>query len=147
MSHVAKIDLDIKNLPLLKKACENLGLVFNEGKETYKWYGISVGDSPLPVGFTKKDLGKSEHSISVPGSKEAYEIGVVSRRDGRPGYALLWDSWQGGYGLEKLVGKDGGLLKQAYSQEVAAKELRRKGFRVKVTRKEDGTMILQGVKL
>src|SRR6266446_5904173 len=103
MSHVAEIDMEIKDLDALKAAAQDLGLEFCEGQQTYKWYGHSVGDFPMPAGFKEQDLGKCEHALRVKGNPGAYEIGIVPRRDGRPGYTLLWDFWAGGLGLQNKV--------------------------------------------
>jgi hypothetical protein len=133
MSHVAKIEMEIKDLAALEDAA----------KRTYKWYGYSVGDYPLPEGFTKEDLGKCEHALRIPGNNRAYEVGVVARRDGRPGYTLLWDFWSGGYGLVDKVGKDGNKLKSEYTAAVAVKHYTSKGYRVQRSYKEDGTIVVR----
>lgn len=143
MSHVARIDMEIKDLECLKKAAESLGLKFVEGQTSYRWFNQHVGDYPLPENFKVSDLGKCEHALSIPGNSTAYEIGVVKRRDGKPGYTLLWDFWQGGYGLQAKVGKDGNLLKQSYAEAVAMKQL--KGFRVQRTVKE-GKVVLTAIR-
>lgn len=144
MSHVAMIDLEIRDLEALKAACRRLGLEFVKGQTTYKWYGRHVGDYPLPTGFAQEDLGKCDHAIRVPGNSRAYEIGVVRRRDGRPGYTLLWDFWQGGYGLEEKVGQEAGRLKQAYGIEAAKRAAQRAGHRVLgETQRADGTVVLR----
>jgi len=147
MSHVATIDLDIKDLAALKKAASQLGLEFKEDQKHYKWYGESYGDYPLPEGFTKKDLGKCEHALSIPNSPASYEIGITKRRDGRPGYTLLWDFWQGGYGLQAHVGENADRLRQLYSAEVAKKEARKKGFRLVEKKLGNGNIIITGVKI
>ncbi len=127
MSHIAKVEVEVKDVPSLKKAVEKLGLVFNEGKTRYKKHSITLGD--LPVGFTKEDINHCEHSISVKGNSSAYEVGVAKRRDGKPGFLLLYDNYEGGYGLEKIIGNGAKTLTQRYSAEVAMKQLRRQGFR------------------
>lgn len=119
MSHVTKIDVQIKDLEALKDACEKIGLEFREGQKKYKWYGRHVGDYPLPEGFKKEDLGKCDHAIGIPGNKNAYEIGVVKQGDS---YTMLWDFWNGGYGLEPVAGKDCENVVDAYTQEVAMNE-------------------------
>jgi hypothetical protein len=141
MSHVAKIELEIKDLDALAKAAASLGLELVRGQKNYRWYGRHVGDYPLPQGFTREDLGSCEHAIRVPGSDRAYEIGVVQRRDGKAGYTLLWDFWQGGYGLQAKVGSDGQKLRQAYTTEAAVANYTRKGFRVQRTTKEGRVII------
>lgn len=143
MSHVTTIDLEIKDLPSLAAACKRIGLELVEGQETYRWYGTSVGDYPLPEGFTVEDLGHCEHAIRLPGKAKAYEIGVVKRRDGKQGYTLLWDFWNGGRGMEAVAGEDGCHIKQAYATEVATKEARRQGFRVTEQKLDNGTVQLQ----
>jgi len=124
MSHVSEIELKIKSLDALKAACARLGLQFVEGKKTYKWWGHWVGDYPLPAGFKVEDLGKCTHAIRVPGA--TFEIGVVERNGE---HILMWDFYQSG-GLEKVLGKGGGKLKQAYTVEQSKTVARRAGYRV-----------------
>jgi len=57
-------------------------------------------------------------TIRIPGNDRAYEIGIVTRRYGKPGYALLWDFYQGGYGLVGRVGAQAERLQQMYALEV-----------------------------
>lgn len=144
MSHVATVDLHITDLESLKRACAPLGLEFREGQQTYKWYGTHVGDYPLPEGFSKEDLGRCEHAIAVVGGdSRTYEVGVVKRRDGKPGYQLLWDFWAGGHGLQSKVGDNCNTLKQSYTAEVAIKELKRMGRRVSRSVDAEGNIILR----
>ncbi len=143
MSHVADIpEMDIKNLEALGDAAKRLGLELVKGQTTYKWYGRHVGDFPLPAGFKASELGKCEHAIRIPGAKGAYEIGVVKRRDGKPGYQLLWDFWEGGFGLQEKIGETGGLLKQAYAIAAAKKQMLRKGFRATETKNAKGEVFV-----
>lgn len=130
MSHVATIDLEIKDLAALQRAAEALGLEFRQNQKRYKWFGVSVGDFPLPEGFTAAELGHCEHALSVKDNPGAYEIGVVKRRDGKPGYTLLWDFYAGGYGLEEKVGKNAGKLKQRYQIEIFRRQMAKKGMHV-----------------
>lgn len=102
LSHVADVDVKIRDLDALKTACEKRGLQLRLGQKTYKWYGRHVGDYPMPEGLTEKDLGKCTHAIHL--NKEAYEIGLLAQSDGS--YRMLWDFWSGGYGLQNAVGKD-----------------------------------------
>ena len=125
MSHIAKIELEILSLEDLKLACKRLGFTFVENQQNYKWYGRWVGDSPLPEGINVDDLGKCDHAIRVP--ECSYEIGVVQRGSK---YILLWDSWHKG-GLEQKIGKDAGILKQAYTIERIRREAKLKSYQVK----------------
>jgi hypothetical protein len=124
VSHVSKIELEIKDLEALKTACQRLGFNFREGQKTYQWYGRWIGDSPLPEGITEEELGKCDHAIHVPGAK--YEIGIVKK--GKY-YLLLYDSWVKG-GLEKHIGKGAGILKQIYAVEKIRLEARKKGMKI-----------------
>jgi hypothetical protein len=142
VSHVATVDVHITDLAALKAACTALGLVFHEGQTTHRWYGRSVGDAPLPDGLTIADLGKCEHAIGLLDNTHAYEVGVVRRRDGKPGYQLMYDSWRGGFGLEDVIGSQAGKLRQHYAAEVAARQARKQGYRVTQGVRADGTLRL-----
>jgi hypothetical protein len=144
MSHVAKIELEIKDLTALAAACQALGLEFMYGQKTYKCYGRIQGMSDqMPAGFTVEEMGHCEHAIRIPGNSRAYEIGVVTRRDGKAGYALLLDAWQGGFGLTEKIGESGQKLKQNYSSAVARAHMIRHGYRVISSTKQDGTIVLR----
>jgi len=123
MSHLAKIELEIKDLAALRAAVQNLGYEFRENQQTYAWYGSWVGDSPLPDGVLKEELGNCSHAIRVPGC--SYEIGVVQKG---PHYILLWDYWHAG-GLSKVIGNNAGILKQAYALERIRREARLKHYK------------------
>jgi hypothetical protein len=138
MSHVAKINLQITNLDALANACARLGLELVKGQKTYRWYGRSVGAYRRADAVAAPD-GKCEHTIRVKGNPNAYEIGLVKRADGKAGYELVWDHWQGGYGLcEKVMyGKydrrmpaNADKLKDWYTAEVTRQKMSRQGFQV-----------------
>ena len=144
MSHVEEIVLDINDLDCLKEAATHFGMELVEQK-TYKWFGRSVGDYPIPEGFTASDLGKCDYALRIPGNSKAYEVGVVARKDGKPGYKLLWDFWQGGYGLREKIGEKGKKLKQEYGVALAIKHQRRKGLRCSRFEQENGDVVVKGV--
>ena len=146
MSHIAEISLDIKDLDALEAASKRLGMELARDQKSYRWYGRSVGDYPLPTGFAEADLGKCDHALKVTGKPRAYEIGIVKRRDGRPGWQLLWDFWSGGFGLQDCVGENADRLKQGYATEVTRKYWKRKGYKVSESKREDGTVILRAVR-
>ena len=146
MSHVTTVNLDVRDLDALQVAAADLGGELVRDVSTFKWYGRSVGDAPLPEGFTVDDLGKCEHVIRFPPDakgRPGYEVGICRRRDGRPGYVPLWDSWGPGRHIADRIGNDGGLLKQAYAAEVARKQLALQGFTVARTRNpQTGALVL-----
>lgn len=104
MSHVSACPAMVTDLDDLDAACTECGLQLVRGQETYRWYGTHVGDFPLPEGFTADDLGRCEHAITVPGNGRAYEIGVCRRRDGEDGWVLVFDFWEGGFGMAEHAG-------------------------------------------
>lgn len=142
MSHIATVDLHITDLAALKPACETLGLEFREGQTSFRWYGRTVGDYPLPAGFTASEMGECEHAIRIKDNTAAYEVGVVRRRDGKPGFVLMYDNWRGGFGLEDVIGRSAGKLKQQYAAQVAASQARKQGYRVSQSLQTDGSLRL-----
>lgn len=130
MSHIAKIELEIKEkeLDCLAAAVKELGLELVRDQKTFKSYQSGL---------------KCEHAIRVPGNRDAYEIGVCKRTDG-PGYELKWDTYGGGRYLLERVGEGAQKLRQGYAKAVALKTVTRQGFRVvgQIV-KADGTCVLQ----
>ena len=136
MSHISKIKLVIHSLEDLKEACSQLGFEFIKNQKTFKWYGRWVGDTPLPDGISIEDLGKCDHAIRVPSCD--YEVGVVKRSDH---YILLWDYYSAG-GLESKIGSNAGKLKQAYTVARVRKEARKKGYRVREKKIDQGIRLV-----
>ena len=68
MSHVATINIEVKDLDALGIAAGRIGLELVRGQKEYRWYGQSVGDYPLPAGLTEADLGVCEHAIRIAGT-------------------------------------------------------------------------------
>jgi hypothetical protein len=114
MSHISKIELEVRDLGILGQACERLGLRLVRGKRRFRWYGK---DAPC------------DHAIRVPGAD--YEIGVINPNGL---YELTCDFYDGT--LEKAIGRQGGFLRQAYALEKTTTEARKKGYSV-LERKTD----------
>jgi len=156
MSHVATVNIEIKSLDDLAAACASLGLEFVRDQTTYEWFGESVGDTPLPDGFQVEDLGRCQHAIRVPLVKQEeyyarhlerpYEIGVCARRDGKPGWVLLWDYYDNAKGLQDFVGPEGNQLKQAYARQAAKRTMIAQGYRAQETKLPNGSIQLQFVR-
>lgn len=143
MSHVSTIATEVNDLAALKEACSAQGWEFREGQTSYRWFGRFVGDTPLPAGARVEDLGRCDHAIRVPGA--TYEVGIRARSAG--GYDLLWDYFAPGGLVGKLGGQGAPVLKRAYAEAKAKRELARRGYRQ--TRRElcaDGTVRLVMVK-
>lgn len=139
MSHVTKIAVSINDLESLKQAAHEMGGLFIEGKTTYGWFGRHVGDYPLPEGITKEQLGKCSHAIMLPGCQ--YEIGVVQMPDGN--YTLLYDFWGPGQQLKKQFGDNLKGLVQMYSVYRATNVALKKGYKVKRSVSDNGSIKLQ----
>ena len=153
MSHVATVQVEIKDLDCLEAAAKRCGLVFKRDQKEFKWYGRWMNDyaeddaAYKALGIDPKDYGKCIHAIGIEGDKSAYEIGIVNNPKG--GYALLWDFYAGGHGLMKHVHADSektrsgiGKLQQAYAIEVAKKNARKQGFSVSEKQQKDGSIKL-----
>jgi hypothetical protein len=119
MSHISKIELEVNDLSILGQACVRLGLELVRAKKSFKWYGT---EAPC------------DHAIMVPGAQ--YEIGIIHKNGA---YELNCDFYDPG--LEKVIGRNGGLLKQAYAVEKTSVEARRKGYSVLERRTENGIRI------
>lgn len=113
MSHMAAVDLHVKNLQDLQQACEMLGLQLNLNQTNWRWFNSWVDDynredAAYKAAMIKpEEYGKcAEHVITIPGNNECYEIGVVRRRDGLPGWVLVYDFWgnKGRMMAEKIEG-------------------------------------------
>ena len=109
MSHISKIELEVKDLGTLRQACHRLGLSLVENQKTFKWFG--------------QEDGQCDHAIKIPNA--SYEIGIF--RTGNA-YELRCDYFDSAIG--KAIGQNGGLLKQAYAIERTKTEARRKGYSV-----------------
>ena len=120
MSHISKIELEVKDLGTLEDACKRLDLKLMRNKQTFRWYGA---ESPC------------DHAIVVPGA--SYEIGVVGK-EGR--FELACDFFD--RNLSQRIGPQGGLLKQAYAVEKTRSEARRHGYRV-IEQKHGNTVQLK----
>lgn len=101
MSHIVSIAVKLTDLDAIKATCRELKLTFKPNQKTYRWYGRSVGDTPLPAGFTAAELGQCEHAIEVPGAD--YDIGLARAKDGQ-GYVMLFDYWGPGQSIPNAIG-------------------------------------------
>jgi len=136
VSHLTKIKVEVRSLEDLKAACDRLGFQFMPDQKTYKWFGVWMGDSPLPEGINQSDLGKCDHAIRVPGAN--YEVGVVKQGDK---YTLLYDFWTLG-GLQESLGDNAEKLVQSYSLVAAKREAERQGYSTYEEQLEDGSINL-----
>lgn len=128
MSHVTEIKTQVFNLETLAQASEQLGLEFVHGQRTFRSY----------FDRTKE---RCDHAIRVPGNSAAYEVGVKAQADGS--FQLLFDDWNGGFGLLEKIGQGAGLLLQRYAIEEAKRLARTQGYSVTESLCEDGSVELE----
>jgi len=147
VSHVALVDIVVDDLECLEEAASNIGMEFRWDQKTYKWFGKWVqdyhaSDAAYHHGIDPKDYGKCEHAISVKGNSEAYEVGVCKNPNG-DGYVLIWDFWQGGYGLRSAIGDGGHKLIDEYTRLRTIKQSRNQGMTCTETVNDDGEIVLE----
>jgi hypothetical protein len=152
MSHVATVQIEVKDLDVLRRACKRIGLEFVADQKQYRWWGTPQSDQgELPAGFAAGDLGHCDHAIRIPQGHAAwaskldvpeyskpYEIGVCRRRDGKPGFVLMIDPFCGGMGLLGIAGDGCVNLKRAYAIEAARKQATAQGYRVQEQQQAGG---------
>jgi|CXWL01.1.fsa_nt_gi hypothetical protein len=149
MSHVVTMKTEVTDLSALSEACATLDLELVQGQTTYHWFGdVSVNRSnweersrgELPTGFTVEDLGKGDHAIRRRGAEpgRGYEIGLVARRDGRPGWLLMCDA-DVVHSLPTAGIRANRLLAE-YTGRVATKKAVALGHRVSAQRRPDGSL-------
>ena len=141
MSHIVCVDIIIHDLDLFKKTCKAIGLEFRENQKTFRWYNRWMNDyhgkdAAYMHGIDPKTYGNCEHACGVPNNKSAYEVGLMKNPKGA-GYVLVWDSWNSGYGLMKVVGDNCDKLFQEYAKQVTLKELKAKGYTLSKTNAYD----------
>lgn len=152
MSHVAAIDLKVTDIEAAKLAFEACGMELREQAQ-YAWWGTSVGDYAIPAGLKVEDLGKCQYAARVNGTTPVsgpygpWEIGLVPRRDGGPGWELMYDFFGApGRALEAAAGSKLTKFKVEYASAVAIRQLARQGYRVKSTVNAQGQRQIVGVK-
>lgn len=127
MSHIAKIQLQIKDLDALADAAESLGCELVRDQKDFLWYA--------------RRRNPCDHAIRVKNAQSGtYEIGVIADEEGN--YRLECDFWNSG-GLQKIVGAEGQKLRQGYAESAATRQAQRQGFRVHRTVNENGVVRLR----
>lgn len=152
MSHVASVKAYVTDLVALAAVCAALGLELVLNADTYKWYGRWVNDfrgaeAAVDNGHDPKNFGKCVHKIRRKDG-QGYEIGLVARLDGEPGFEMIYDNWgAGGRAIEELAGKGLTTLKKALSTEVTTRIMRRQGYRViQTVDAKTGKLKVQGIR-
>lgn len=122
MSHVVKLNLEIKNIKAAKRACAKLGLNFVEDKKTFRYYGSSQS--------------KCDHAIT--GGSMQNEVGLVKEGNS---YSLRWDPGYGGVS-EALGGRNAEGFRREYAAAAATLQAESEGMYVTRYDRQDGTIEL-----
>jgi hypothetical protein len=139
MSHVAEVKAELKSFEAIEAAARRLGGSLIRGQKTYRWFGQWLGDTPMPAGMTRADLGKCDHAIRFPGAK--YEVGVRQQADGS--FKLAWDWWSAGGLLDHMGDEHAGRFVQAYGIEAAKRAAMRRGYSTRETTLKNGDVQLE----
>jgi hypothetical protein len=147
MSHVVTESILITDLSALASAAAELGLELVRDLKSFTWFGRFMGDTvpdsdPATWGTCDHVVRATDASKREIG-RSAYEIGVCKVPGG---YVLRYDSFLGGYGLEKLTGAKLSRLKLGYGVSVAERKLKRQGYSVTRKISKSGRVDLVAVK-
>lgn len=147
MSHLESIECYCTDLDALAVVADRLGFELVRGARSFKWFGALVADyegatAAVSRGYDPKTFGQCDHALRLKNATAgSYEIGLVRRIDGQPGWELLFDSW-GVHGqlLEKYAGAKLTTLKDQLAAEVTRRQLARQGYRLQQRTLADGTI-------
>lgn len=154
MSHVVigegRLGQTSDDLAAIRLACEHLGLVFQEGKKHYQWFGRWMKDyhgqdaayrfmDAENFGHNAKHVIRlacspyEEENYAKHPEQRPYEVGLVEMPDGK--LAVVFDNWSGGKGVADLIekiGPQGGKLVQKINQfKIVAQVAKQKGHSIK----------------
>jgi hypothetical protein len=132
VSHISKVEIEVRDLAAVEAMCKELGWTFMRGQTHYRWYGRFVYDTPLPEGLKVEDLGHCTHAIKVPGCN--YEVGLVQTQTG---YRVIFDYYEGAL-TRALGGREAPLLKREYAIAAVKQQARKMGKQAVVTRAANG---------
>ena len=161
MSHMTAIDLEITDLAALEEACKHLGLELVRGQRTWRWHGRWINDfhaqeAAYDYGIKIEDYGRcADHVIAIAEKEDAYEVGVVRRHDGKPGWVLVYDCLGPGEAITKLIQGENdkgqfdraGRLKQYYAVCKSMQQLKAKGFDCRIILKSNNHVQCVGRRL
>ena len=129
MSHIAEVNLELKNLDALAKAADHLGLELVRDAKEFSYY----------AGMRDKCIHKLRLKDAPAG---AYEIGLRYTDMSQTTLQPAWDTYgQHGQALVRKVGHDMVELKKRYAAELSAAELRKKGYRCVITQQDQGLRV------
>jgi hypothetical protein len=119
MSHWSTAKTNITDVNALKEACSMLKLNLVENSYARGWNGQKL---------------KADYVIKLDGR---FDVALVKDGDA---YSIMADMYDGS--VEKVIGKDGNKLKQAYSAAATIQIARQKGYPVEMQTFENGDIKL-----
>lgn len=139
MSHIGTVECFVTDLGDVRAALAHLpGLELVENRSSYKSYYGQSGNG--------RDGATCEHVIRRVDGK-GYEIGIIRRLDGAPGWELQYDSWSsGGAALHEIAGVGLATLKDEIAAATSMRILQRKGYRIARTRNAAGELQLRATR-
>lgn len=153
MSHVASVKCYVVDLDALEAVAKDLGFELVRGAESYAWWGHWVNDfsggvAAVSNGHDPKTFGTCKHKLRRADHHEGmYEIGLVPRLDGKPGFELLYDNYgTGGHAIEQKAGKNLVTLKTELAAAVTMRTMAREGWRVQRTVDAKGAVKITATK-
>lgn len=108
LSHTSQVQCKIQSINAVKKACDTMGLTFQEGG-TYRVYG---------------GANNAEYVIKLKNSP--YDLGLVKQPDGT--YDIKCDFW--GTHVAKEVGENCGLILQETAAQAAIEAAQMRGVSI-----------------
>lgn len=152
MSHIADVDVLIKDLPSAEATAKHYGGELVYGQTTHKWYNAFLNDWQDPrAAVNRRDpatFGKCAHAIKFPGIN--YEIGLAQNADGS--FTPIYDNYgydgsrHDGHKLEQLMGVGLKGFVDKYTEISTLRKLARQGWRVTRSVGADGAVELVAVK-
>jgi hypothetical protein len=124
MSHIAEVELEMKDMGALAKAAEACGMELVRDAKTFKYY----------AGQTAPCI----HKLKLKGAgANDFEVGLRYTDGTQTTVAPFIDTYgHAGQKLVKAMGEGMVKLKQHYAAEVTRADLKKKGYRVTVTEAE-----------
>ncbi|HIW31684.1 MAG TPA: DUF1257 domain-containing protein [Candidatus Paenibacillus intestinavium] len=119
MSHWSTAPTNITNIEALKDACTMLGLTIQE--------------NAIARGYQGNRL-RADYVIKLEGP---YDVALIKEKDT---FSIKAD-WWGGH-VEKVIGKEGNKIKQAYTAAATVQVAKAKGYPVEMQRIDNGDIKL-----
>ncbi len=133
MSHVAKVQIEIRDLKILERACARAGLELVLGQKTF--YGGYFERECTHAIKPASDAARAEYRRTAIDSEFEFPFGVVAKEKG--GFELAFETMQ-----SRFCDPFGNELKKSYAAVAAIEAARKNGFRIQERRLATGEIKL-----